>query len=41
MKERECRIVRLLWWCRSEVYDASPMAVLFQPPSIDTRLTLT
>jgi hypothetical protein len=30
-----------LWWWRSERYDARPVAVLFQPPSIDTRLMFT
>ncbi len=41
MKLRLCCIVRTLWWCRSERYDASPVAVDFQPPSMATRLMLT
>src|SRR5436305_12885154 len=41
MNDRECTMVWLLWWCRNDLYDASPIAVDFQPPSIATRLTLT
>src|SRR3954454_13918891 len=41
MNDRECTIVWLLWWWRSDLYDARPMAVDFHPPSTATRLTLT
>ena len=41
MNERECTIVWLLWWCRSDLYDASPIGTDLWPPSIATRLTLT
>ena len=41
MKLRECRIVSTLWWWRSDLYEAKPVAVDFQPPSIDTRLMFT
>ena len=34
-------IVAGLWWWRSERYEARPVAVDFQPPSIATRLMLT
>ena len=41
MKLRDCCIVATLWWWRSERYEDSPVAVDFQPPSIDTRLMFT
>ena len=41
MKLRDCCIVCTLWWWRSERYEARPVAVDFQPPSIDTRLMFT
>ena len=41
MNDFELIMVCALWWWRSELYDASPIAVDFQPPSIATRLTLT
>ena len=41
MNERECTIVRALWWCRSDLYDASPIGTDLCPPSIATRFTLT
>ena len=41
MNERDCTIVLALWWCRSDLYDASPMPTDLWPPSIATRLTLT
>src|SRR5690606_9620469 len=34
-------IGRTLWWWRRDRYEASPVAVDFQPPSIDTRLMFT
>ena len=41
MKECDASIVVGLWWWRSDRYEASPMAVDFQPPSMATRLMLT
>ena len=41
MKLRLASIVVGLWWWRSERYEARPIAVDFQPPSIATRLMLT
>ena len=41
MNDRLCCIVWTLWWCRSDLYDARPVAVDFQPPSMDTRLMFT
>ncbi len=41
MNECEATMVLLLWWCRSDLYDASPIAADLWPPSMATRLTLT
>ena len=41
MKDREWIIVWPLWWCRSDLYDASPIDVDLWPPSIATRLMFT
>ena len=41
MNDRDCTIVLALWWCRSDLYDASPMPTDLWPPSMATRLTLT
>ena len=41
MNEREWIIVWLLWWCFSDLYDASPIDADLWPPSIATRLTFT
>ena len=41
MNERDCRIVETLWWWRRLRYEARPVAVDFQPPSMATRLMLT
>jgi hypothetical protein len=41
MKLREWVMVRTLWWWRRLLYDARPVAVDFQPPSIETRLMFT
>jgi len=30
-----------LWWWLRQRYEASPVVMLFQPPSIDTELMLT
>ena len=41
MNEWDCTIVFALWWCFSDLYDASPIGTDLWPPSIATRLTLT
>ncbi len=41
MNEREWTMVWLLWWWRSDLYDASPTGTDLWPPSIATRLTFT
>jgi hypothetical protein len=41
MNDREWIIVWLLWWCFSDLYDASPIDVDLWPPSIATRFTFT
>src|SRR5204863_4261547 len=41
MNDRLCCMVRTLWWCRRERYDARPVATLLWPPSMATRLMFT
>ena len=41
MNDRDCCIVETLWWWRRLRYEARPVAVDFQPPSMATRLMLT
>ncbi len=41
MNECDCTIVFALWWCFSDLYDASPIGTDLCPPSIATRLTFT